>query len=202
VETTLVLVSGSPRRRELLEERGFRLVVARPPEDVVELSTGVAWEVVVENAQRKVSAYLDQRCVPASENLNKVFIGVDTIVEYGGAILGKPSDRNDARSMLARLAGKTHRVYTAVRLVGPDGKGLSVWERTNVQFRGIEAGEIEHYLSTDEPFDKAGAYGIQGFAGLFIERIEGCYYNVVGLPLAALCRGLERLDVPLVDVLC
>lgn len=123
-----------------------------------------------------------------------IALGADTVVVLDGEILGKPADSEDARAMLRRLSGREHDVLTGIALVPfPSGSLLTALERTRVTFAPLAEQEIEDYLATGEPFDKAGAYAIQGRGGRFIERIEGCYFNVVGLPLARLERLLREL---------
>ena len=132
----------------------------------------------------------------AARRPDSLVIGADTIVELDGVILGKPSDRSDAFRMLRSLSGREHRVYTGVALAGPD-KTLCEAEMTRVFFREMTDREIHAYLDSGEPMDKAGAYGYQGLAGLFVERIEGDYFNVVGLPLCRLGRMLSSMGVTL-----
>jgi len=198
---TLVLVSQSPRRRQLLAERGFRLEVVEPPADVAELSDGEPRYVVAENARRKVAAHVERLPGDGTTRLKKVFLGVDTIVEHAGHILGKPADPDDARRMLGMLSGKVHRVYSAIHLMGADDGAAATVCETRVRFGRLSTEDIDWYVATGEPLDKAGAYGIQGFAGCFVEAIDGCYYNVVGLPLAALCAALGTLGLATADVL-
>ena len=194
----LVLVSNSPRRRELLSTRGFRLELASPPAELEELSEGDPKFVVSENAKIKVEGYVN--LCNDSEKFRKIYLGVDTIVEYDGKILGKPKNSDEAREMLKSLSGRCHNVYTALHLVdGSNGKSLSKLCRTSVVFRELSDAIVDRYVASEDSMDKAGAYGIQSFAGLFIERIEGCYYNVVGLPLSALCECLNNLDYDVIS---
>lgn len=126
-----------------------------------------------------------------------VIIGADTIVAKGNKVLGKPKDAEDAHQMLAMLQGEKHQVYTGVTLLQKKGDEKiirSFHERTDVFMTSMSDQEIEAYIATGEPFDKAGSYGIQGRAGIFVERIEGDYYNVVGLPISRLCRELKSLE--------
>ena len=127
---------------------------------------------------------------------DSLVIGADTIVELDGEILGKPADRDDAFRMLRALSGREHRVYTGVALAVPE-KSLCRAECTRVFFREMTDREIDAYITSGEPMDKAGAYGCQGLAGLFVERIEGDYFNVVGLPLCLLGQMLETMGVTL-----
>jgi septum formation protein len=127
-----------------------------------------------------------------------VVIAADTVVVRGREIMGKPRDTEDARRMLRRLAGASHLVVTGVCVVDAGtGQELVESEVTAVRFRPLSEDEVEAYLATGEPLDKAGAYGIQGYGGLLVERIEGCYYNVVGLPLARLYLMLRQLGIDL-----
>lgn len=185
----LVLASSSPRRRELLSHFNIDFIIdpaagpekppvgASPEETVMALATSKAAEV-------------------AARRPDSLVIGADTIVELDGVILGKPADRPDAFRMLRALSGREHRVFTGVALVSA-GKTLCGAEMTRVFFREMTDREINAYLDSGEPMDKAGAYGYQGLAGLFVERIEGDYFNVVGLPLCRLGRMLDSMGVTL-----
>ena len=185
----LILASGSPRRRELLAHFGvpFAVIPAVGPEDppagldagptAMALSQAKAEEIAIKH--------------PGS-----AIIGADTVVEVDGTILGKPRDEADASRMLRLLSGRDHSVYTGVTVMG-NGKTVSAFERTKVFFRPVTDREIEAYIATGEPMDKAGAYGYQGLASLFVEKIEGDYFNVIGLPLCLLGRMLAKLGVPL-----
>jgi septum formation protein len=125
-----------------------------------------------------------------------IVIAADTTVEIGGDILGKPASPEEAKQMLRKLSGRTHRVLTALTLIRlPDRAERCDMESTGVQFAALSAQEIENYVATGEPMDKAGAYAIQGRAGKFVEKIDGDYFNVVGLPLARLVRNLKELGV-------
>lgn len=128
----------------------------------------------------------------AALHKNVLVIGCDTVVELSGKTLGKPANQQEAREMLTALAGKQHQVHTGVCLTGPM-PSVTFVETTTVHFAPLSAKEIEAYIQTNEPYDKAGGYGIQGYASRFIPRIEGCYYNVMGLPVARLYRYLARL---------
>jgi septum formation protein len=180
----IVLASASPRRRQLLTQMGFKFRV--DPADVDEtLPAGAAPEdAACELAERKARAAMEKE--PKA-----LVIAADTLVAVGGRILGKPADAREAGEMLRMLRGCAHEVATGV-CVAWNGKLYSACERTRVRFDDMTDEDVEHYVSTGEPLDKAGAYGIQGRAGVFISRIEGCYYNVMGLPLAALRKLLEQ----------
>jgi septum formation protein len=124
-----------------------------------------------------------------------IVIGADTVVLAGGKILGKPLDVKDARRMLRTLSGKTHRVLTGLSVLSlPDGAERHHVETTRVRFRKMSNAEIDDYIATGEPFGKAGAYAIQGIGGRYVTQIEGCYFNVVGLPLARLCKLLAQMQ--------
>jgi nucleoside triphosphate pyrophosphatase len=121
-------------------------------------------------------------------------VAADTAVLIDGEILGKPRTTDDARHMLTKLSGRVHSVVTGVTVIRlPDAEHRSFVETTHVQFAALSPEDLDRYLGTEEAFDKAGAYGIQGRAGRYIPRIEGCYFNVVGLPLARLCHSLAEL---------
>lgn len=125
---------------------------------------------------------------------NAFVIGADTAVSCAGRIFGKPSDANDARAMLTQLSGKTHEVLTGIAVIRlRDGRSAVKVESTRVTFLPLSSADIAGYIATREPFDKAGAYGIQGLAGRFVSRIEGCYFNVMGLPLSKLWQMLREL---------
>ena len=185
----LILASGSPRRRELLGHFGvsFSVIPAVGPETPPPGAS--AGETTAALARAKAEEI--ERTHPGS-----VVIGADTVVEIDGEILGKPHDERDAARMLRALSGRSHSVYTGVA-VAKDGHTESRWEQTKVFFRPLTDREIEAYIATGEPMDKAGAYGYQGLASLFVEKIEGDYFNVIGLPLCLLGRMLAKLGVPL-----
>ncbi len=184
------LASRSPRRAEVLKEAGipFRIIPTGHTDE-----TGVAGtpeEVVCDLARRKAMA-------AGSAGETRILLTADTLVVADGQILGKPSSTDEARGMLERLSGKVSLVITGLCVVDREnGRTRVEAETTRVYFRTIDPGEIDGYLSTDEPYDKAGGYGIQGMAGLFVERIEGCYFNVVGLPLHRLGNMLREILVP------
>jgi septum formation protein len=176
----LVLASASPRRQALLAGLGLRFEV--DPSDVAEdVPPDARIEAVVADL-----AVAKARQV-ASPHADALVIAADTLVEIDGCILGKPADAADARSLLAKLAGRTHRVLTGLAVLDTtSGETKQRLVETRVTFRQIDAPEIAAYVATGEPLDKAGAYGIQGLGAVFVSRIEGDYYNVAGLPVAAL----------------
>lgn len=180
----LILASGSPRRRELLARTGRAFRVTMSDADETATPDMNPADVAIDNARAKALA------VAADAPANATVIGADTIVVLEGGVFGKPRDDDDARHMLGELSGRTHQVITGVCLVR-DGHCETFAETTNVCFRELSADEIAAYVATGEPLDKAGAYGIQGKAGVFVDHIEGDYDNVVGLPVARLERALD-----------
>jgi septum formation protein len=184
---SLILASASPRRSELLTQAGFsfRVHPAHIPEDPRTAEDPISY--VVRLAREKAQAVFDQTGDP-----DAVVLGADTTVTLDNHILGKPEDAADAARMLRLLSGRTHRVITGVAVV--TSKGIEVAaEVTGVRFLTLSDEEISTYVATGEPMDKAGAYAIQGRAAKWIPRIEGCYFNVVGLPLALVSALLESL---------
>lgn len=182
---SIILASASPRRRELLERSGVPFETA--PADVDEASLpGEAPDAMVRRlAEAKARAIV-------SRYPEAWIIGADTVVVQDGRVFGKPADRADARAMLTALQGRDHVVWGGFAVLsGRDGRAISEAHATTVRFAPMAADEIERYLDTDEPMDKAGAYAIQGYGGQFVESIEGSYSNVVGLNLAALLRVLK-----------
>ncbi len=183
----LILASQSPRRAQLLRQVGFEFDVV--PADINETSDGnvAPQELAVRLAVQKAQAV-------ASRISNGFVVGADTIVTLDGTVLGKPQTREEAHAMLRFLSGRTHRVFTGFAIVvRPEGYVLRDWEQTAVTFRPLDDWEIERYVEIDRPFDKAGAYGIQDTSALFVESIEGCYYNVVGFPLTRFYVQLRKL---------
>jgi septum formation protein len=187
----LILASSSPRRAEVLRNSGFVFEVCPADVDETRLPQEAAEDYVRRVAQAKAHAIV----APARAAGDRaVVIAADTIVLAEGQILGKPQDAEDARRMLRLFSGKTHEVLTALVVTSiPDGKETVHVEKTRVEFLKMSEQEIENYIQTGEPFDKAGAYGIQGIAGRFATRIEGCYFNVLGLPLSRLWTTLRAL---------
>jgi len=184
----LILASASPRRAEILRNAGIQFSVLSSAVD----ETGVPGESPQDLVRRLALAKAE--LVAARAVGPAIVIAADTIVALEGAILGKPRTSEDARQMLAKLSGRTHTVMTGVSLVRlPDVERREFIETTQVHFASISKEEIAKYLSSGEPFDKAGAYAIQGLGGRFVPRIDGCYFNVVGLPLPRLCKELAEL---------
>lgn len=208
-ELQIILASASPRRKELLEQIGleFEIVPAKgeevitkekPEEVVMELSQQKAVEVA--GMLKQFSQKHDTLVTPH----DLLVIGADTVVAAEGEngkkeILGKPKDEADAYRMLSLLSGNVHSVYTGVTFVFLDKSGKAgahtFFEKTDVYMRAMTKKEIERYIATGEPMDKAGAYGIQGKCAIYIEKIDGDYNNVVGLPVSAIYRELQKLGI-------
>ncbi len=187
----LVLASASPRRRELLTQAGYEFQIhpAHIPEDPLPDEDPIAY--VVRLAREKAEAVYREL---AARNGNSgdalAVLGADTTVTLDNHILGKPENADDAARMLRMLSGRTHRVLTGVAVATAEGTEVAA-EATAVQFLTVADAEIAAYVATGEPMDKAGAYAIQGRAARWIPRIEGCYFNVVGLPLALVTALLD-----------
>lgn len=186
----LILASGSPRRKQLLEMLGLAFEV-RPAKGEEFLPDGIGPEEAVKRLSFQKASGAAKDCAPGD-----VVIGADTIVWYDGRILGKPKDEQDAARMLSALSGNVHTVYTGVTVI-KDDTVLSAAEETKVRFRRLSGPEIDAYIKTGEPMDKAGAYGAQGYASLFVEGIEGDFFNVMGLPICRLGKLLKEVGVTL-----
>jgi len=186
----LILASSSPRRAEILRDAGIVFEVCAPQIDEATRPNEAAAKMVARLAEAKAHAAAKL----AGEKNSAIVIGADTAVELDGEIFGKPRDSADAREMLSRLSGRTHHVLTGIYVLRlPDGAARAAVETTAVTFGQLGKKEIDAYVASGEPFDKAGGYAIQGRGGRHIPRIEGCYFNVVGLPLARLCTLLAEL---------
>ena len=187
----LILASASPRRAEILTNAGIAFDVLAVDVDETPLA-GESAEAMCRRLAAAKAGAAAARLGTASELA--IIIAADTTVEIEGAVLGKPASAQEARKMLRRLSGRTHQVLTALSLMRlPDGATRSDLESTEVRFATLSTQEIKEYVATGEPMNKAGGYAIQGRAGVFIERVDGCYFNVVGLPLARLYRNLREL---------
>jgi septum formation protein len=203
----LILASASPRRRELLSQAGFSFAVQAadlpegrlPDEDGIRLATRLARE--------KAEAVFHTRSSgnggPSKENGQPLLVlGADTVVVCETEILGKPADAADAARMLRLLSGRTHQVMTGVALISgaPASPTIEIaCEVTHVTMQALSQEEIDRYVRSGDPMDKAGAYGIQGYAGRWIPRIQGCYFNVVGLPLALVTAMIESAETRLAE---
>jgi len=182
----LILASASPRRRELLTQAGLSFDVV--PAHIDE----------TRRASEEPTAYVERLALEKAQAIQAqhpgaFVLGADTTVEVDGHTLEKPADRADAERMLRLLSGRTHHVHTGLALLSPRDERTHL-ETTSVIFSSISETELQHYLDSVEPYDKAGAYGIQGYAARWISRIDGDYFNVVGLPLAATIQLLKELN--------
>ena len=192
MNSTLILASASPRRRELLTQAGYRYEVQpssipesrRPGEDAIRFATRLAREKAEE---------IFARHQPSITPL--MVLGADTVVVCDGEVMGKPADAADATRMLLLLSGRTHQVVTGVAVVWGLGSAEVAAELTQVTMHTLSPQEVADYVASGEPMDKAGAYAIQGYAGRWIPRIHGCYFNVVGLPLALVTSLLEGAEL-------
>ena len=187
----LILASASPRRSALLSQIGLTFEIH--PSDVVE----PPHEVYANRSASEVTQALAAlKATAVTQHYNRgLIIGADTLVSLADELFGKPTDDADALGMLSRLSGTRHEVVTGVALIDAATGQNTVWsETTHVYFRQLHATEIAAYIESGEASDKAGAYGIQGRGGAFVRRIEGCYFNVVGLPLASLVEHLSHFQ--------
>lgn len=182
----IILASASPRRRELLATAGIDF----------EIRTAEVDESIPEGTEplRAAEMTAEKKALAASlADASEIVIGADTIVVAKDRILGKPRDKADAAAMLAMLSGAEHEVITGVCLICGDKKSVFA-QVSRVKFYDLTAEEIEKYVETGEPMDKAGAYGIQGRGCTLVEKIEGDYFNIVGLPVARVCREIEKMS--------
>lgn len=198
----IVLASNSPRRKQLLEQVGFEFEVCPSGCEEIVTST-VPAEVCVELSKQKaidvassIKKYNEEH-KDISKPQDLIIIGSDTIVAIGNEILGKPGNDENAKEMLRKLSGKVHSVYTGVTFVfmAEDGRvgAHSFYDKTDVSVYELSDEEICEYVDTGDPLDKAGAYGIQGYFAKYIEKIDGDYYNVVGLPIGRLYHELKKI---------
>ncbi|MBI4560195.1 MAG: septum formation protein Maf [Candidatus Hydrogenedentes bacterium] len=188
--TRLVLASASPRRRALLAALGLTFQVVHS--DVVEILSGDPAGATITNARAKRDVAASRTSAPA------VVLGADTLVVANDEILGKPKDLDEARRMLARLSGNTHRVVTGLSLIDTEsGLGAEGSEVTRVTFRTLADHEIKRFVSVVKPLDRAGAYTVDGPGSLLVERYEGCYLNVLGLPIVKLDNLLRTIGYSL-----
>ena len=192
----LILASASPRRREMFEAMGipFRVVVPRVSEVPRHEETPV--DFALRNSREKAHCVVRGGCADLSERGGCVIVAADTIVVLENRILGKPENEEHARAMLRALSGKPHEVITGLCVLSVRGSKVAREKaraiRTRVVFKELDAGEIDAYIRTREPMDKAGAYAIQGVGGFMVREIAGSYTNVVGLPLCELVELLEK----------
>jgi len=186
METQIILASGSPRRQRLLLQVGIPHTVLVSNAD--ETVTGEPQEQVQELALRKAKATYD-----IAEEKDSLIIAADTLVYLNGEVLGKPQDKTQAVEMLSALQGQTHQVYTGVAMLKGDTQHV-FYDMAEVTFHPLTPEEILAYVKTGEPFDKAGAYGIQEKGAALVERINGDFYTVMGLPISKVCRALKKFS--------
>jgi len=184
----IILASGSPRRKELIKQIGLNVTIM--PTDFIENNSLPPKKQVIYNAKGKAKWVLDRI------NQHSIIIASDTIVTIDDKVLGKPKDREDAKRMLNLLRGKSHKVLSSLYLIDSNNNySISDIVSTEVYMREFSDLELNNYLNTNEPYDKAGGYAIQGRASIFVTRIKGSYSNVVGLPLAELTQLLSKFNV-------
>jgi septum formation protein len=184
----LILASASSRRAEILHDAGFSFIIMSSAVDETPFSGESPSDLVQRLADAKAELVAARAVGPA------IVIAADTVVSLEKRVFGKPRSADDARHMLEKLSGRSHSVITGVTLIRlPDAERLQFVETTLVHFAPLDSAEITRYLASEEPHDKAGAYAIQGRAGRYIPRIEGDYFNVVGLPLARVTQSLADL---------
>ncbi|MBI5976834.1 Maf-like protein [Clostridium perfringens] len=188
----VILASKSPRRVEILEKivKEFEVVQSNFDENTIDFKGDV---------EKYVKDLSINKAIEVSKRLNEpsiIVIAADTVVFQNGKVLEKPKNEEDAFSMLSSLSGNTHKVYSGICLINTyDDTVVTDCDCTEVKFSELNPRQIRNYINSGEPMDKAGAYGIQGLGGAFVERIEGCYYNVMGLPLNKLYKALENYDI-------
>lgn len=187
----VILASKSPRRVEILEKivKEFEVVQSNFDENTIDFKGDI--EEYVKDLSRN-------KAIEVSKRLNEpsIVIAADTVVFQGGKVLEKPKNEEDAFSMLSSLSGNTHKVYSGICLINTyDDTVVTDCDCTEVRFSELNPRQIRNYINSGEPMDKAGAYGIQGLGGAFVEGIKGCYYNVMGLPLNKLYKALENYDI-------
>lgn len=181
----LILASSSPRRAELIKLFGVTFEIIHSEVDEENEHYTMPEVQVLELAQKKAFG--------VAAKINRGFIiGADTVVVLDNEILGKPRNSSDAKKMLSRLSGKSHTVYTGYAISHePSGEMISDYEKTEVRFRDLSFDEIEAYVKTGNPLDKAGAYGIQDQSAIFVKSIDGCFYNVMGFPISKIYQRLS-----------
>jgi len=200
----IILASASPRRKELLEQIGLEFEIC-PAKGEEIITKTIPEEVVMELSKQKaeevaamVSSYTEEhKDITTPSDI--LVIGADTVVAYDGKILGKPMDEADAKRMLTMLSGNTHSVFTGVTLVLIDKSGrageLVFYEKTDVRMHKMTESEIDRYIASGESMDKAGSYAIQGKCAIYVEKIDGDYNNVVGLPITRIYQELKKIGI-------
>ncbi|EGT2190908.1 Maf-like protein [Clostridium perfringens] len=187
----VILASKSPRRVEILEKivKEFEVFQSNFDENTIDFKGDIA---------KYVKDLSRNKAIEVSKRLNEpsIVIAADTVVFQNGKVLEKPKNEEDAFSMLSSLSGNTHKVYSGICLINTyDDTVVTDCDCTEVRFSELNPRQIRNYINSGEPMDKAGAYGIQGLGGAFVEGIKGCYYNVMGLPLNKLYKALENYDI-------
>ena len=184
----LILASASPRRKELLEKIGLPFTV-QPAKGEERITQKCPAAVVMELSRQKAEE------IAAAQTGDCIIIGADTVVARGDKIMGKPKDAADAKQMLRSIADDCHQVYTGVTLIrtGAHPQSVTFQEKTDVFLYPISDAELDAYIASGDPMDKAGAYGIQGDFAIYVKRIAGDYYNVVGLPIGRVYQELKRM---------
>lgn len=186
----IILASASPRRSELMNQLGLDFqVIPSDISEVIPKTSASPGDLVTKLALHKASNV-------AGKLKKGLVIGADTLVVLENTIFGKPSGPGEAVKMLTELSGKTHSVYTGIAIIQVGaGRTETGYCETKVKFKPVSPAEIQSYVATGEPLDKAGAYGIQGKGGVLVEGIEGCYFNIVGLPISKLADMLQKFQV-------
>ena len=205
----IILASKSPRRKELIEGAGFKTLIIpsdadenieeKDPAELVkklsEIKAMSVYDCIKDKAGKNREDFAGNSNDAGNTDINisenDVVLGADTVVYAGGRILGKPADKDEARDMIQLLVGNVHSVFTGFTLVFDNGKTITDYAETKVYVYPMNDEEIEDYISTNEPYDKAGAYGIQGIFGRYVEKIDGDYNNVVGLPVSKILYILK-----------
>jgi len=192
----IILASGSPRRRELLSLLGLPFEVITSEADEYTPPEWTPERIVRSLALRKAEAV----AANSNQQQNAVIVGSDTIVVLDGLVLGKPVDEQDSRDTLKLLQGRSHQVYTGIACIGlPEGRTAVDYRVTTVTMRGLSPEEIDAYVATGEPADKAGSYAIQGLGATLVDKIDGCYFNVVGLPVSLLSGMLSEFGIQVLN---
>ncbi len=191
LQRKIILASGSPRRREILENLGVKFQVMLPAAEAEPVfGEHPNFDSIL--SKTAASAQAKAMSVIKSADIGCLVIGADTVVVMGERVLEKPSSAVEAAAMLSELSGQTHKVVTGICVAESSGRSMTACEVTNVTFRTLSGDEIEKYVATGDPLDKAGAYGIQTKGGLLVEKVDGCYFNVVGLPITSLYKLLQN----------
>lgn len=188
----IILASTSPRRRQLLEALGIQFEVRIPTGEETHPTEKDLEKVILENSKIKANSLLAE-----IGNEDAIVVGADTLVALDGKVLGKPADKADAEKMLRTLSGKTQMVVTGLSLLSKEYGSFSENTKSYVTFKKLSDSLIADYLDTKEPWDRAGSYAVQGMGALFIEKIEGSYTNVMGLPIETFLEILQRFGFPL-----